>query len=187
MRWSYSLAAAVCLLALAGPGAAPALALEKDPSELFWKVLEQAKWGEPEAQYALGMMYLAGEDVEKDNEEGARWLRQASGQNHAPATLKLAELYEKGIGVPKDEAMAMALYKEAAKAQRATSDPYYDQLREAKMQELQREHQQQLLDKQHEHEAQMQKRALRSAEKIERMRRRYDDDYWDRGYRGRRY
>ena len=178
--------AACCLAGLLGLGAIDAPALERDPSEFFWRMLDQAKWGEPEAQYAVGMMYLAGEDVERDEKEAAEWLRKASDQNHAPATLKLAELYEKGIGVPKDDAMAMALYKQAAKTDRAASDPYYEQLREAQMQEIQREHQLDMLEKQQAHEAQMQKRALRSAEKIERMRDRYDDDYWDHR-RGRYY
>ena len=59
-----------------------ALALEEDPSELFWAMIEEARWGESEAQYAVAMMYTAGQGVEMDQEEAAKWFEKAAEEYH---------------------------------------------------------------------------------------------------------
>ena len=46
----------------------------------------------------------------------ARWFAKAAGQGHNEAQFMLASMYERGAGVEKDEARAIALYRQAASA-----------------------------------------------------------------------
>ena len=92
---------------------APGSALEKDPSPLFWATMEAAEWGDADAQFAVGMMYLDGQDVDANAEEAANWLKQAHDQGHPQATYQLGELYQQGKGVPKDEKLATEYFKRA--------------------------------------------------------------------------
>jgi TPR repeat protein len=46
--------------------------------------------------------------------QAVAWLRKAAEQGHDGATNWLAEMYEKGRGVPRDLAQAKALYRKAA-------------------------------------------------------------------------
>jgi TPR repeat protein len=54
----------------------------QEPSELFWAAIEEARWGEPEAQYMVANMYEKGEGVEKDPKEAAMWYEKAAEQGH---------------------------------------------------------------------------------------------------------
>ena len=51
---------------------------------------EEAARGEPDAQYHLGEMYIKGDQVEKDIEEGLHWMKLAAEQGH-----ELAVIYTK--------------------------------------------------------------------------------------------
>ena len=55
---------------------------------------KQAATGSDRAQYELGLRYLAGKSIEKDEAEGLRLLRAAAAQNNEAAKKKLAELGE---------------------------------------------------------------------------------------------
>ena len=54
-----------------------------------WYIEEAAK-GEPDAQYHLGEMYIKGDQVEKDIEEGLHWMKLSAEQGH-----ELAVIYTK--------------------------------------------------------------------------------------------
>jgi len=51
---------------------------------------EEAANGEPDAQYHLGVLYIKGDEVEKDVEEGLHWMKLAAEQGH-----ELALIYTK--------------------------------------------------------------------------------------------
>ena len=58
------------------------------------KVIQEAKAGDADAQYRLGVMYAKGIGVSKDRQESLRWYRRAAGQGHAKAREALEFIYE---------------------------------------------------------------------------------------------
>lgn len=66
-----------------------------------------AERGHDDAQYNLGFMYLLGEGVASDPNEGLRWLLRAADQENEMAIRLLADLYRHGYyGIPTDLAKA---------------------------------------------------------------------------------
>lgn len=82
------------------------------------KILEQTKEaaerGEASAQYNLGLHYVDGRGVTKDNAEAAKWFRKAAEQGNANGQFELGYMYESGKGVAKDQAEAAKWYQKAA-------------------------------------------------------------------------
>ncbi len=180
-----------CVVALVCGGVGPAGAIEKEPSELFWTLLDQAEWGGAEAQYAVAMMYVQGTEVEKDDAEAAKWFKEAADQGHPRAMKKLGEMYEKGLGVEKSEEMALYWYKEAAKSpsgEGVSDAQYFETLKEVKMEEMAQSHEMEMLEKQQSQALKLQKQRFKHEEKMARQYDRYNYGSW-RGsrYRGRRY
>jgi chromosome segregation ATPase len=71
--------------------------------------------GDAEAQYYVARIYANGMDnVDIDYEQAARWYQMAADQGYAEAKQELGYLYEKGLGVPKDELKALNLQREAS-------------------------------------------------------------------------
>jgi TPR repeat protein len=60
--------------------------------ELFDEHLENARAGDTEAQYELGIMYLKGQGVEQDREQALLWLQKASDGGDQQATSKLSRV-----------------------------------------------------------------------------------------------
>ncbi len=60
--------------------------------ELFDEHLENARAGDTEAQYELGVMYLKGQGVEQDREQALLWLQKASDGGDQQATSKLGRV-----------------------------------------------------------------------------------------------
>jgi uncharacterized protein len=54
-------------------------------------------------QYRLGLCFLEGKGVGKDESQGVTQIRKAADQNHAFALFKLAKLYRAGVGEPRNE------------------------------------------------------------------------------------
>jgi TPR repeat protein len=66
-----------------------------------------AERGHPDAQYNLGFMYLLGEGVQADPNEGVRWLRRSADLGDECAIRLLADLYRNGrYGISADTAEA---------------------------------------------------------------------------------
>jgi TPR repeat protein len=63
---------------------------------------EIAYAGNVAAQVQLGVIYLTGDGVPKDDAEAVKWLRKAADQDNPIAERYLAEMYFKGRGVPAD-------------------------------------------------------------------------------------
>ncbi|MDE0457312.1 MAG: sel1 repeat family protein, partial [Chromatiales bacterium] len=72
-----------------------------------------ARQGHGLAQHGLGVMYLYGECVGKDESEAARWFRHAADQGLAGALMTLGMMYEQGLGVERDADQARRLYAQA--------------------------------------------------------------------------
>src|ERR1700730_7978940 len=75
---------------------------------------EMANAGDVKSQVQLGLAYLTGDGVGKDDVEAAKWLRKAADQDNPVAERFLAEMYFKGRGVPADNAEAAKWLRLAA-------------------------------------------------------------------------
>jgi TPR repeat protein len=78
--------------------------------------------GDVAAQVQLGVIYLTGDGVPRDDAEAAKWLRKAADQDNAVAERYLAEMYFKGRGVAADSAEAAKLLQMAAQQGDADSE-----------------------------------------------------------------
>jgi TPR repeat protein len=78
--------------------------------------------GNVDAQLHLGVIYLTGDGVPKDDVEAVKWLRKAADQDSPLAERYLAEMYFKGRGVPADNAEAAKWLRMAAEQNDAQSE-----------------------------------------------------------------
>src|SRR6202521_1641232 len=83
---------------------------------------EIAYAGNVNAQVQLGVIYLTGDGVAKDDAEAVKWLRKAADQDNALGERYLAEMYFKGRGVPADIAEAAKWMRMAAEQGDAQRD-----------------------------------------------------------------
>ena len=70
---------------------------------------QAADQGNAHSQYNLGLMYLHGRGVAKDDERAGKLFTQAADQGQARAQCNLGFIYEHGRGVAKDEERAVRL------------------------------------------------------------------------------
>lgn len=73
-----------------------------------------ANQGDADAQNNLGMIYLQGQGVVKDDKAAFQWFSKAAQQNQADAQNALGVIYEKGYGLPIDTKKAFEWYSKAA-------------------------------------------------------------------------
>lgn len=76
--------------------------------------IEMARSGDARAQHDLGLLYLAGRYVPKDEAEAARWFEKAAVQGLAPAQFNLGVLYQTGQGVEQNLPLAFFWFQSAA-------------------------------------------------------------------------
>lgn len=74
----------------------------------------RAEKGDANAQALLGVFYLAGVQIRKDNAEAVRWFRKAAEQGVATAQCNLGKMYYEGTGIDKDLAEAAKWFRLAA-------------------------------------------------------------------------
>ncbi len=86
---------------------------KKDLGRVVAEVRRKAKSGNPQAQYTLGLMYLVGDGVPKDEREELRWYRAAAAKN-ARAAFMLSLMHHYGEGVPNNPVEAVRLMRLAA-------------------------------------------------------------------------
>lgn len=70
--------------------------------------------GDAKAQVQLGLIYLTGDGVPKDDPEAMKWLRMAADQDNPVGERYLAEMYFKGRGAPADNMEAAKWLRMAA-------------------------------------------------------------------------
>jgi uncharacterized protein len=81
----------------------------------FKELVAYAKNGSTESQNVIGMAYLRGEDVGKDEESGLFWIRKAASQEDASAQLNLATFYKNGTYLEKDTVQYAVWIEKAVK------------------------------------------------------------------------
>lgn len=74
----------------------------------------EAVRGNPQAQYAIGINYMLGTEVDKDARKGRFWLERAADAGVGCAWAWLGSIYETGDGVTQDLAKARELFEIAA-------------------------------------------------------------------------
>jgi TPR repeat protein len=85
------------------------------PDEAIAKLQKEAKSGNADAQYNLGIMYYIGEGgVSKDYIKAHEWWKKAAGQGNADAQYTIGKCYENGEGVTKDDFKAFKWWQKAA-------------------------------------------------------------------------
>lgn len=82
-----------------------------DYSESYFWLKKSAEHGDKEAQYELGLKYINGKGVLKDNKAAVMWLKKSAAQGERDAQLLLGLFYEEGIGVPKNNKLAKEWFK----------------------------------------------------------------------------
>ena len=83
-------------------------------TELESVLQKKAVAGDANAQNNLGLMYVAGEGVPKNDGEAVKWYRKAAEQGHARAQYNLGVSYATGAGVPEDDGEAVKWFRKAA-------------------------------------------------------------------------
>ena len=83
---------------------------------------EMAAAGDVKSQVQMGLAYLTGDGIRKDDAEAVKWLRKAADQDNPVAERYLAEMYFKGRGVPADNAEAAKWLRLAAEQGDAQSE-----------------------------------------------------------------
>lgn len=56
--------------------------------------MKRAEQGSPSAQYELGLRYLTGDGLEKDEALALKWLQKSAKSGYSPAKIKLDALLE---------------------------------------------------------------------------------------------
>lgn len=79
---------------------------------LTW-IMKAAATGDAKAASNLGWLFIEGDIVEQDFNEGAKWLQVASSKGLPVAMSLLGDLYRDGKGMPTDSVVADSLYREA--------------------------------------------------------------------------
>lgn len=74
----------------------------------------RAGQGDPQAQYALGLLYYQGKGTPRDYAEALQWYRKAAAQSDAKTQEALGSMYYYGRGVQQDSAEAARWYRLAA-------------------------------------------------------------------------
>lgn len=78
-------------------------------------MISAAQSGIPHAQVSLGWCYMTGEHgFSKDYSEAMQWSLKGYKQGHSEGANNIGELYEKGLGVPKNLEIAKSWYKKAS-------------------------------------------------------------------------
>lgn len=91
--------------------------VEKDVPQAMQWYRKAAETGFARAQANLAAIYLQGDEgVPIDYPEARKWFEAAARQGHAVAQYNLGLMYELGLGVEKNDAVALGWYNNAAKA-----------------------------------------------------------------------
>lgn len=91
--------------------------VERDIQQAVHWYRRAAETGFARAQANLAAIYLQGDEgIAIDYAEARKWFEAAAKQGHAVAQYNLGLMYELGLGVEKNEAVALGWYNNAAKA-----------------------------------------------------------------------
>ncbi|WP_046863673.1 tetratricopeptide repeat protein [Microvirga massiliensis] len=85
-------------------------------------------FGDPNAQYNLGRLYLDGTGVAKDPRQAARWFNLAAEKGHYPSQALLGHMLLNGKGVPRERAKGLMWLILAREASDPVKDPWVSEL-----------------------------------------------------------
>ncbi len=88
------------------------------------EILAMADGGNHDAQCSIGIMYLNGISVDRDEKKGIEWLKTAAEHGSAEAASKLGIAHYCGIGTPVDYAEALKWFCTASDIGHGPSDVY---------------------------------------------------------------
>ena len=94
--------------------AAPAPAASTAQTSDLAGLRQAADQGDPDAQFSLGVLYVNGRGVERNDELAMSWFRRAAEQGYADAQNNLGFMYDNGRGVERDNEVAVSWYRRAA-------------------------------------------------------------------------
>ncbi len=77
------------------------------------QLMQAVEMGSVNAQNYVGMMYLYGDNVEKNTKIAFQYLLSAANNGHKDAVFQVAEMYNSGTGVTKDKTQARFWYRKA--------------------------------------------------------------------------
>ena len=77
-------------------------------------LLTLAEAGDAKSQFTLGSMYLKGEGVTKNDEQGLVWLEKSAEQGNIQAQHALGHAYDWGEIVPRSDELSVKWYRRAA-------------------------------------------------------------------------
>jgi TPR repeat protein len=77
------------------------------------EIKKAALKGAPEAQCQMGVIYLQGIGVDRDDQKGFEWMKKAALSGFGPAQLNLAKLYEQGRGVGRNSSESVQMLEKA--------------------------------------------------------------------------
>jgi TPR repeat protein/AcrR family transcriptional regulator len=78
------------------------------------KLSALANAGKPDAQLMVGLKYLSGDGVPKNDTEAAKWIARAATQGNPVAEYWFGSLYQRGRGVAADPAQAIVWFDKSA-------------------------------------------------------------------------
>jgi TPR repeat protein len=114
---STTAAVAPAPAAQSAPPSPTAAGTDSSPAQLpdpIQRIIVEARAGNPEAQYNLGMLHLSGRLGEKSAAEAAKWFGRSAEQGIPNAQFNLGVLYQRGEGVPQNDEQAFFWFQSAA-------------------------------------------------------------------------
>lgn len=87
---------------------------EWEYDEAYRMLLRLANRGEAKAMLELGMLYVRGRGVNKNEATALEWFRKAAELGNSPAQFNLGLSYNEGLGVPRNLETAIYWYSKAA-------------------------------------------------------------------------
>ena len=76
-------------------------------------MIQKAEEGDAESQYKLGLLYLEGNEIKKNDKLAAEFFQKAADQGHLDAQRKLAWCYLYGRGVKQNLSYSLKLSQDA--------------------------------------------------------------------------
>jgi TPR repeat protein len=98
---------------LASSRAADSAVRTQTEEERFASARAKAEQGDTRSQYILGLMYMGGRGVTKDNALAVEWFRKAADKGDPFGQNSLGRMYEYGMGVAQDYAAALDWYRKS--------------------------------------------------------------------------
>ena len=86
---------------------------DSSEDEKFSDTERRAREGDPREQCNLGVFYLQGRGVQRDDIKGFQWMKKAAEAGDGLAQLNLAALYERGRGVRRNAKLSVSMLEQA--------------------------------------------------------------------------